>query len=114
LKNNKTKDETQTQVNQTDSLLESLLPASQIFKDAADKYLTFQDFVIFMRQCDKTKSATSVVQEFTKDIPSLIKLIDQCHSCIKNRKLKNRSTRIKRSLCPAMDENTTTKLNKQQ
>ena len=105
LENKKNNNEIQIPNHQTDSLLENLLPAASIFEDAdQNNFFSFQYFLEFMIQCDKTKSASTVLQEYTKDIPAFIKLIDQCHSCIKNRKLKNRLTRIRNSLCPPKGE----------
>lgn len=87
-------------LNTTASIIEYLKPAASIFENEENRQLPLQDFAEFIRQCEKPKNAPIAVQEYAKDIPELINLIDQCHTEIKNRNLKTRLTRTKNALSP--------------
>ena len=80
-------------------LSEILSPAAAIFNDTTQIHpLTFQDLQEFIQQCSKTKNAPVVADDYTRDIPGLINLLNLCHGVVKDRNLKNRLTRIKNAL----------------
>jgi len=84
------------------TLTELLAPTQTIFENELNKpIISFNDLKELIEQCDKPKNAPSVASEFTSDIPALITLLDQCYALIKDKKLRNRVTRMKNALAPS-------------